>query len=286
VAVQRADEQLLRRLYAAFNARDVEAVLAAMRPDVDWPNVIEGTRAVGRDAVRAYWAAQFAAIDPRVEPVGFRDAGEGRVAVDVHQIVRDLDGAVRSDGRVVHVYTLQDGFVVRMDVAQADVAQADLAPAPPVHRYRARTACSGSTAAGYDAYERAHEASCPPAQAALGLSSDPAFHGDPTKPNPEQLLVLAASSCQLLSFLAVAARARVEVTGYEDDAEGVMPEDDPPLRITRIVLRPRITVAGDTPEARLRRLVETAHEHCFIAQSLRSEVVVEPIFVRAGDRAR
>jgi len=103
------------------------------------------------------------------------------------------------------------------------------------HRYAARLAWSGSTGEGYGHYTRAHEASCPPATHSqpLPLSADPTFNGDPAFLNPEQLLVLAASSCQLLSFLAVAARARIDVTDYEDDAEGEMPEDDPPLQIGR-----------------------------------------------------
>ena len=153
------------------------------------------------------------------------------------------------------------------------------------HHYAARVAWTGSTADGYDSYTRAHEATCPPAdqaQAALSLSGDPAFHGDPAKLNPEQLLVLAASSCQLLSFLAVAARARIDVVAYEDDAHGVMPEDDKPLRITRITLRPRITVSGDAPhDERLAQLVHTAHRHCFIANSLTTEIALEPTFLRA-----
>lgn len=154
--------------------------------------------------------------------------------------------------------------------------------AAPVHRYAARVSWSGSTAAGYDAYTRAHAGSAPPAGAALQLSSDPAFGGDPAQLNPEQLLVLAASSCQLLSFLAVAARARVDVVAYEDDAEGVMPEDERPLRIARIVLRPRITVAAGAPDdERLAQLVATAHRHCFIANSLTTETVLEPTFARA-----
>lgn len=154
----------------------------------------------------------------------------------------------------------------------------------PVHRYAARVAWTGSTAEGYDAYTRAHEASCPPAteQQPLRLDADPAFRGDPSKLNPEQLLVLAASSCQMLSFLAVAARARIDVIAYEDDAEGEMPEAERPVRITRVVLRPTITVAGDAPDdERLHQLVETAHRHCFIANSLSSELTVRPTFRRA-----
>jgi organic hydroperoxide reductase OsmC/OhrA len=145
-----------------------------------------------------------------------------------------------------------------------------------VHRYTASCAWRGSTAAGYDAYERTHEAKAPPAPAMLQLSSDLAFRGDPALLNPEQLLVLAAASCQLLSFLAVAARARIDVIEYRDDAEGEMPEDDPPMRITRITLRPQIVVREDASEGRVRHLVEVAHRECFIANSLTTELVVEP----------
>jgi organic hydroperoxide reductase OsmC/OhrA len=156
---------------------------------------------------------------------------------------------------------------------------------PATHRYAARLAWSGSTSEGYDRYSRAHEATCPPATQSqpLPLSSDPTFNGDPSLLNPEQLLVLAASSCQLLSFLAVASRARIDVTAYEDDAEGEMPEHDPPLRIVRITLRPTITIAGDAPDdARLAQLVQTAHRHCFIANSLSSEIAIEPTFRRVA----
>jgi organic hydroperoxide reductase OsmC/OhrA len=137
-----------------------------------------------------------------------------------------------------------------------------------------------STGLGYDAYERTHATSCPPADTHLTLTADPAFKGDPAHLNPEQLLLAAASSCQLLSFLAVAARARVDIVGYEDEADGVMPEDDAPTRITRITLRPRITLKDDTPDERLDRLVKLAHDECYIANSVRTEIVVEPTFVR------
>jgi len=95
------------------------------------------------------------------------------------------------------------------------------------------------------------------------------------------LVVLAAASCQLLSFLAVAARARVDVVAYEDKAVGLMPEDDLPVRLTRIELHPTITVAGEANEDKIRRLVEVAHQECYIASSLLSDITVEPIIVRA-----
>ncbi len=146
------------------------------------------------------------------------------------------------------------------------------------HRYSATVRWRGSTGAGYDAYDRTHEGGAPPAAVSLQLASDPAFLGDPALLNPEQLLVLAAASCQLLSFLAVAARARVDVVDYADEADAEMPENDRPTRITRIVLHPRIGVRGEQPLDKLERLVQVAHRECYIANSVTTEIVVEPEF--------
>ena len=149
------------------------------------------------------------------------------------------------------------------------------------HAYRSRVSWRGSTAEGYDHYSRRHAVEVPPAEQALAMSSDPAFLGDPTLANPEQLLLAAASSCQLLSFLAYAARARIDVLAYEDEAEAVMPEDVTPMRITRITLRPRITVAADARTDRVLRLVERAHEACFVANTLNAEILLEPVVEHA-----
>ncbi len=148
---------------------------------------------------------------------------------------------------------------------------------PPVHRYRAQCSWSGSTAAGYQHYDRTHAGAAPPAEAELSLSSDPAFRGAPSRLNPEQLVVLAAASCQLLSFLAVAARARLDVRDYRDDATATMPEAPKPMRLAEIVLRPRITLVAGPTEDRVRHLVEVAHRECFIANSLSTPVRVEPV---------
>ncbi len=144
------------------------------------------------------------------------------------------------------------------------------------HQYRATCSWEGTTAVGYERYDRNHLVSAPPAEAALALSGDAAFGGDPARLNPEALLVAAAASCQLLSFLAVAARARLDVIAYQDDAEAVMPDDDRPVRITEIRLRPRITARAPATEARLRHLCEVAHRECYIANSLRTTITVEP----------
>jgi organic hydroperoxide reductase OsmC/OhrA len=159
-----------------------------------------------------------------------------------------------------------------------------MAADPPVHRYATRLSWTGSTGVGYDAYTRAHEVTAAPATAGLQLSSDPAFRGDPALLNPEALLLAAASSCQLLSFLAVAARARIDVVDYTDDASAEMSEPasgSTPMWVERIVLRPRVVVRSDASEDRLRRLCDLAHRECFIAGSLRSEITIEPTFVRA-----
>src|SRR3954451_5074601 len=76
-ALRMEDEQQLRTLYVAFNARDVEAVLARTADDVDWPNAWEGGRVCGHAAVRDYWTRQWAEIDPYVEPVGFATLPDG-----------------------------------------------------------------------------------------------------------------------------------------------------------------------------------------------------------------
>ena len=100
---------------------------------------------------------------------------------------------------------------------------------------------------------------------------------DPAGVDPEEALVASAASCHMLWFLALAQQAGLEVTSYLDAAEGEMGRIGPGrMAITRIVLRPQIAFAGRQPEAgELDRLHHEAHERCFIANSLRSEIDVE-----------
>jgi hypothetical protein len=109
---------VIRASYAAFNARDLDAALAAVHPDVDWPNAIDGGRVRGREQVREYWSRQFETIDPHVDPVAFSEDEQGRTVVDVHQVVRDLDGTLIADQRVEHVYTITAGLIARMDIRE------------------------------------------------------------------------------------------------------------------------------------------------------------------------
>lgn len=131
-----------------------------------------------------------------------------------------------------------------------------------VHRYQSHLLWEGSTADGPVRYDRGHQVLTPPAHHELRLSADPAFHGDPARSNPEQLLLAAPSSCQLLSFLALAARKGID--------------DDPPVRITHIVLRPAIVVAAGTDLDDVHRLVTEAHHGCYVANTISSDITLEP----------
>ncbi len=144
-----------------------------------------------------------------------------------------------------------------------------------LHRYRVTARWRGSTGDGWAAYDRSHEVRAEPAEQTLGVTTGES-HGDPSKLNPEQLLVAAACSCQLLWFLHLAAKARVEVLEYDDHAEGLMRVDERPASVTEIMLRPRIVVAEGPSRERVRRLAELAHDECYIANSLKSDVRVEP----------
>jgi hypothetical protein len=108
--------ELLRAAYAAFNARDIDAALALMTSDVAWPKAFKGGFVRGPEEVRAYWTEQWSEINPHVEPVSFYPEEAGRILVDVHQVVRDLAGAVLADEHVGHRFTLEHGLIQAMEV--------------------------------------------------------------------------------------------------------------------------------------------------------------------------
>lgn len=113
-------------------------------------------------------------------------------------------------------------------------------------------------------------------RAPIEASGAPQYKGDATKLNPEELFVASLVSCQMLSYLALAARAGVDVIAYEDHGEGTMTIADKRMRFTEVKLRPRITLAPGADEAKARALVESAHDACFIANSVNCAVHVEP----------
>lgn len=110
------ETELLRAAYAAFNARDIDAALALMTPDVEWPRAFKGDFVRGPEEVRAYWTEQWSEISPHVEPAAFHPEDAGHILVDVHQVVRDLAGAVLADQHVGHRFTIEQGLIQRMEV--------------------------------------------------------------------------------------------------------------------------------------------------------------------------
>ncbi len=108
--------ELLRAAYAAFNARDIDAALALMTPDVAWPKAFKGGFVRGPEEVRAYWTEQWSEIDPHVEPVAFHPNDAGQIVVKVHQVVCDLGGTVLADEYVGHRFTLEKGLIRAMEV--------------------------------------------------------------------------------------------------------------------------------------------------------------------------
>ncbi len=108
----------IRAAYAGFNGRDIDSVLSLMTRDIDWPNAMEGGRALGQDEVRAYWTRQWGVLDPHVEPVRIEEDPNGTVVVHVHQVVRDLSGKVLVDQFVQHVYSFQGDRISRMDIRE------------------------------------------------------------------------------------------------------------------------------------------------------------------------
>lgn len=135
----------------------------------------------------------------------------------------------------------------------------------------------GTGTTGYTAYGREHEVDAAGAPTIPG-SADPVFRGDPSRWNPEQLLVAALSQCHMLWYLHQAAAAGVVVTGYTDRAHGELALDDSGAgQFTEVVLRPRVRIAaGSDPDA-AQRLHAAAADFCFIARSVNFPVRHQPV---------
>jgi organic hydroperoxide reductase OsmC/OhrA len=147
------------------------------------------------------------------------------------------------------------------------------------HRYTVSlewTGNEGNGTSSYRAYGRSYRLSAEGKADILG-SSDPHFRGDPSRWNPEELLVAALSSCHKLWYLHLCAVNGIVVTAYEDEAHGLMEEQPGGSgQFSSVVLRPRVTIAaGDAEKART--LHHDAHAACFIARSVNFPVTHEPV---------
>ncbi|MFZ5790642.1 MAG: OsmC family protein [Pseudomonadota bacterium] len=149
------------------------------------------------------------------------------------------------------------------------------------HDFALRTVWTGAAkgpTSGPDSYSRDYEVHSQ-GKPAIAASTGPAYGGDPARPNPEDLLLGALSGCHLLSYLALAARAGVLVTAYEDDATCVLDMKDGRVRIVEATLRPTVTIAAGGDVEKAKKLHERAHEICFISNSVNFPVAIEPRMV-------
>lgn len=148
------------------------------------------------------------------------------------------------------------------------------------HRFRISldwTGNLGTGTSGYRDYDRRHELSGPGKQV-IACSSDPAFRGDGTRYNPEELFVGSLSTCHMLWYLHLCAVAGVVVEDYHDDAEGTMQLDpNGGGRFVEVILRPRCRYAAPVDAERIRQLHEESHALCFIANSVNFPVRVQPV---------
>lgn len=130
----------------------------------------------------------------------------------------------------------------------------------------------------YETYPRAHTVTFANGLA-VEASAAPDFKGDAARVDPEAMLVGSLSSCHMLTFLALAAKKRLVVESYADEASGVLGKNDAGrMAVTAVTLRPKVTFGGDdnTPDAAtIRAMHDKAHEHCFIANTVNCTVTVE-----------
>ena len=147
------------------------------------------------------------------------------------------------------------------------------------HHYRSQLVWDGNRGEGtasYAAYGREYRVRVD-GKPELHGSANPAFRGDASKHDPEDLFLAAISSCHMLSYLALCARAGIRVVAYEDDAGGTLVLDGKGGgRFEEVTLRPRVTVAEGDDAQRALELHHAAHEQCFIASSCSVPIRVEP----------
>lgn len=130
-------------------------------------------------------------------------------------------------------------------------------------------------------FSRAHTVTFP-GGITIDATSAPAFKGNPAFVNPEEAFVASLASCHMLTFLSIAAFKGFTVEAYSDEAVGTLARnDDRNIAMTRVTLHPRVTFGGAKlpSEEDLRKLHASAHRKCFIANSVKTEVVVEPVDV-------
>ena len=110
------NQTLIKKAYTGFNNREIDTVLAIMHSDIHWPKAFEGGYVIGHEAVRDYWIRQWSEINPKVEPVAITERPDGKVEVEVDQLVKDMQGSILFNGKVKHVYVIKDNLLYSMDI--------------------------------------------------------------------------------------------------------------------------------------------------------------------------
>jgi len=164
-----------------------------------------------------------------------------------------------------------------------------LASMPHEHNFRVSTVWTGNRGSGtsnYRAYARDHEISAEGKSALVLCSSDPTFRGDPSRYNPEELLVGSLSACHMLWFLHLCSDAGIVVTEYRDDAAGTMATHaDGAGEFTKVVLKPHAVISDPSRIEEATALHTRAHEMCFIARSVNFPVEHQPVVVASSASA-
>jgi organic hydroperoxide reductase OsmC/OhrA len=156
---------------------------------------------------------------------------------------------------------------------------------PKEHTYRVSTVWTGAsqgTTSSYQSYSREYTASIEGKPPLIG-SADPTFRGDRNLYNPEDLVVIALSACHMLSYLAICARNRIRVIYYSDEAVGKMAYKDGKMRITEVLLYPKVIIETGDDLQKAIAAHHQAHDECFIANSVAFPVLNEPVVLESND---
>ena len=138
-----------------------------------------------------------------------------------------------------------------------------------VHNYTAKIIWTGNKEKGttnYRSYERSHDIRINNKET-IKASSDPAFMGDNTKHNPEELFLASLSSCHMLWYLHLCANEGIIVIAYSDTSQGIMTDDEKGGRFTEVTLYPEVTISNPEKKERALELHHEANKKCFIANS-------------------
>jgi organic hydroperoxide reductase OsmC/OhrA len=153
-----------------------------------------------------------------------------------------------------------------------------MASLPERSTYTCVLAWSGNNT-DYETFPRTHTVHFPNGGGLIGGGAGTVQHAQQS--NPEELFAASVGSCMMMTILAVFCRSKIAVSAYEDRPEAVLELVERRYKVTKVILRPRITIVGEVDRAKFDTLVEKAHANCFISLSVKSEIIVEAEFISA-----